>query len=120
MVFTNAGLSGVQNAIGVISSNRPLYMAIGSGSGTTLATDNVLYGEITRRLLTSVDTTSANEILMVGDWNSVEMSGISFQEFGMFTPSGISTGSLWNRECFTAVQFDGTNDLQVQLTYSVS
>ena len=120
MVFTTAGLSGVQNAIATISTNRPQYMAIGTGSSTAAAANNTLVSEALRRLVTTTDVTAANTIAYVADWNSVEMSGLSFSELGMFTTSGVSTGSLWNRDCFTAVVFDGTNDLQVQLTYTMS
>ena len=120
MVFTTTGLSGVQNAIGQISTNRPSYIAIGSNTSAAVYTQRVLGGELLRRYRTSVDTTTANEMLIIADWNSVEMSGIALSEFGTFTESVSNTGSLWNREQFTAVTFDGTNDLQVQLTFAVS
>jgi len=120
MVFTTTGLSGVQNAIASISSNRPQYLAIGSGVTGATSTDRILVHEFARRYRTSVDTSTANQILFIGDWNGLEVSGLSLTETGMFTESVISTGSLWNREQFTAVTFDGTNDLQIQLTYSTS
>jgi hypothetical protein len=119
-MFTNAGLSGVQYAIGVLSDNRPQYIAIGSGSGTEAVTNNVLLGEYSRRQVSSTSTSTANEIAYTADWNSIEMSGLSFAEFGMFTQSGAYIGSLWSRNCFDALEFDGTNDLQIQLTYSIS
>ena len=45
------------------------------------------------------------------------MSGTALTEFGMFPSGTTSTGSLWNREGFAGVNFDGTTELQVQITY---
>jgi hypothetical protein len=120
MVFTTVGQSGVQNAIAVISDNRPQYMAIGSGSGAVLASDYKLVHEVAKRVFTSVDSSVSNEILYIADWNSVEMSGLRITELGALTESGNNVGSLWNREGFIGVDFDGTDDLQVQLTYIIT
>ena len=119
MVFTSAGLSGVQVAIGVDSAQRPQYMAIGSGSGAVATTNILLIGEKSRRTPTSTSTSVTNKITYITDWNSVEMSGIDLQEFGMFPTSVSSAGSCYSREGFTGVEFDGTNELQIQLTYEV-
>ncbi len=119
MGFTVTGQSGVQVAIGVSSPNRPQYMAIGSGSGAVLFADVALAYETSRRAPTSTSIALTNQITYVGDWNSVEMSGTNLKEFAMFTESIDDTGSCWNREGFTGVDFDGTNELQVQVNYEV-
>ncbi len=119
MGFTTAGQSGVQVAIGVDSVQRPQYMAIGSGSGAVANTNILLINENSRRAPTSVSTSTTNEITYIGDWNSVEMSGINLKEFGMFSTSTSNAGSAWNREGFAGVDFDGSNELQVQITYEV-
>jgi len=120
MVFTTIGQSGVILAIGSLSSNRPQYIAIGSGSGATISSNVKLVYEVDRKILTSgsIDTVN-NEIEYVADWNSVQMSGISLKEFGMFTESAANTGSCWSRDGFSAVDFDGSNELQIQLTYQM-
>jgi len=120
MVFTTVGTSGVVLSIGSFASNRPQYMAIGSGSGVIAVTNVDLVYENSRKAptSTSLDCTNMN-IEYVADWNSVDMSGITLREFGMFTDSVASTGSLWNREGFTGVAFDGSNELQIQLNYEV-
>jgi phage-related tail fiber protein len=120
MVFTTIGQSGLQSAIASISSNRPQYMAIGSGSGAVLSTDYKLVHEVAKRTFTSVDTSTANEILYTTDWNNTEVSGLTIRELGLVTESGNNVGSLWNREGFIGVDFDGTDDLQVQLTYIIT
>ena len=120
MVFTTIGQSGTLLAIGSLSPNRPQYLAIGSGSGTALASNVVLLGE---ELRTSPTSTTLDiptlSVQYIADWNSVQMSGIGLREFGMFSDSVASTGSLWSRDAFSAVEFDGTNELQVQLTYEM-
>lgn len=120
MGFTNIGKSGVTLGIGSLWSGRPQYMAIGSGSGTVASTDVTLVHEVSRTSLTSgsIDIIT-HKIDYVADWNSVTMSGITLRELGMFTDSSDNTGSLWNREGFTGVSFDGSNELQVQLKYEI-
>lgn len=118
MVFTITGQSGLMLAIGSFSTNRPQYLAIGSGSGTVLTSDVDLIYENRRDVPTSTTIDGVNrEITYIGDWHSIDMSGITLREFGMFTESSINTGSLWNREGFTGVTFDGTNELQIQLKF---
>lgn len=120
MVFTNIGKSGLIVTIGQSSSTRPQYMAIGSGSGTVAVANTTLVHEVNRTTLTSGSVDVSNyEIEYVADWSSVTMSGIDLREFGMFTESAASTGSLWNREAFNSITFDGSNELQIQLTYEV-
>lgn len=49
------------------------------------------------------------------------MSGISLTEFGLFDQaSGTGfPGSLWQREGFGAITFDGTNELQILTSIEV-
>jgi len=116
MVFTEVGKSGVALSVGSFATNRPQYLGLGSGSGAVANTNVVLISESgTRNTPTSVSMTTQKEITYTIDYNSLVMSGLSLTEFGMFTY--LTGGSLWNREGFTAVSFDGTNELQVQLTY---
>ena len=120
MVFTNYGKSGLVVTIGTTSSTRPQYMAIGSGSGVAAVTNASLIHEVSRIALTSGSVDASNyEIEYVADWNSVTMSGIALREFGMFSESVANIGSIWNKEVFNAVTFDGSNELQIQLTYEV-
>ena len=118
MTFTNAGIEKVGLAIGSFSSNRPQYMAIGSGSGTDVVGDNTLVHEVDRRTYTTVDNSTVNEMVYTGDWDSVDVSGIELKEFGMFTEATDDTGSLWSKHTFANTSFDGTTELQIQLTYT--
>ncbi len=117
MPFTNVGKSGVALAIGSLSSNRPQYLGIGSGSGIAVVTDTGLTFEMRRDIPTTTDVSTEREITYTGDWNSIQMSGADLREFGTFTNA--SAGTAWNREEFPVVSFDGTNELQIQLKFKV-
>ena len=118
MVFTEIGRSGAILAIGSFASNRPQYMALGTGSAIDSISDVKLVTEAGSRIApTTVDLTTPKEALYTVDVNSVAMSGTLLTEFGMFTEGTTVTGSLWSKDGFAPVTFDGTNELQVQLTY---
>jgi len=119
MVFVNTGTSGAALSIGSLASNRPQYMAIGNGSEALSATRVGLVEESDRRIITSANISIANEILYTGNWDSIDMSGLGLTESALFTQSGANTGSAWSVEGFAAVTFDGTNELQIQVTYEV-
>jgi len=122
MTFTNVGKELVALSIG---SNLDLFIGhigIGSGSGTALSTNTTLFGEERRVSVTgSPDTTVAQKVAFQADFNSVTMSGIALSEFGLFNvASGTGyPGSVWSRNSFGSVIFDGTNELQVTETIHV-
>ncbi len=120
MVFTDIGKSGTVLAIGSFATNRPQFLAVGSGSGAVAVGDIALVAESgVRKAPTSLDFSTSQKVTFTVDYNSVDISGLVLTEFGMFTSGAAETGSLWNREGFSSVTFDGTNELQVQLTYEV-
>jgi len=115
MVWTNIGLSGTALAIGSYSPNRPQWMRIGSGSGTSLVTLSGLYAETgSPTTFTAVDVTALYKVTFQGDWTAALMSGLSLNEFI------VSTGSAgyepWVYENLgDAITFDGTNELRVEV-----
>lgn len=95
-------------------------MAIGSGSGTVALTDVILVGERDRNLITgSPDFDTVRKVQFQGDFNSVEMSGTTLFEFGLLASGPSVVGSLWQREGFGSIVFDGTNELQILSTIEV-
>jgi hypothetical protein len=46
------------------------------------------------------------------------MSGLTLREFGVGTTLGTS-GNLWERESLSDVSFDGTQELQLQITWEI-
>jgi hypothetical protein len=112
-------------ALRIGSSLPDLYIkaiGIGTGSSTVLSGNTALANEVNRQLITnSPDFTTAKKVTFQGDFNSVQMSGITLTEIGLFSTGSNTnwTGSIWQRECFGSLVFDGTNELQVITTLEV-
>ncbi len=95
------------------------YLAIGSGSGTiTVATTGLLnYWDRNQFTGGSVDLTTAQQMTMLTDFNSVELSGLTMRQFGVFVEA--SGGKAWQVESTTATNFNGTQELQIEITWQV-
>lgn len=93
------------------------YFLIGTGSSTVTVSDTTLQTAIDRQLITAVTFPAAKQIIWQGDWNSVEMSGIQLQEFGMIKSGTGLTGSIWSRALTDIITFDGTNELRIEETW---
>ena len=121
MGFTNIGAQQLAWALGSnISNNFIQAIAIGSGSGTVSVTNATLVAEHTRTIQTgSPNFTTARKVSFQGDFNSLVMSGLTLFEFGLFASGTLNTGSIWQREAFGSVIFDGTQELQVTTTLEV-
>ena len=96
----------------------PKQFVLGYGSGATYSTTNALINGSYIQNLTSTDTTSIYKIKFQGDWNSSQISGLNLTEFAITSGTSV-TGSIWSRSSMPAIQFDGTNELQVQETWEV-
>lgn len=117
MVFTTVGVSGVAWLLGGYGS-QPTHVGIGSGSGAVSINNTGLVAHTDRNAITgSADISVLRTTGFTADFNSVEMSGTNLREFGLFNLS--SGGTLWQREGFAAVNFDGTNELQIIITLEV-
>ena len=122
MVFTNAGKQFVAWGLGSDIGAFIGYVGVGSGSGTALVTDTTLIAERDRVAVTgSPDFGESRKITLQGDFNSLQMSGITLTEFGLFNEaSGTGfPGSIWLREGFGSIVFDGTNELQISTSLEV-
>ena len=119
MPFTNNGRRFSAIRIGSTQNSQDYigYMAIGSGSGAALVTNTTLQAEVSKFAITgSPDTTVSQKITFTGDRTSIQMSGISLREFGLYSSGAAVTGSIWAREGFASVTFDGTNELRCVYT----
>lgn len=118
MVFTDYGRSGA-SLLMAGSVQLPRYCAIGNGSGANVATLGSLISEALalRKDYTSRDISVQRETSFVFDFTSIEMSGIALREFGIGGLQASGTNDLWVREGFPAIQFDSTNELQVELIF---
>ena len=122
MAITNYGVQAITWCIGSnISNNYIQYCSIGSGSGTFVATQTTLLNETDRNPITgSPDFTTSKKVSFQFDFNSVELSGLHFTEFGFLGSYGPgSPGSMWQIERLGSILFDGTNELQIISTIEV-
>ena len=119
MGITNVGKSGMALLLSQ-SGVRPGTIAIGDGSGEVAVTNTTLVNMTSRKVFSSTDVSTPNEVTYIADWNSLEMSGTTLKEFGVFiSGTGTAVGKAWSREGFAAVEFDGTNELQIQVSYKI-
>ena len=100
------------------SANAPRYSAIGDGSGADVATLGSLINETgaQRTDFTDRNIATTQEMAFTFDYSSVAMSGLDLTEFGIGGSQATGTNDLWLREAFDAITFDGTNELQIQIT----
>lgn len=119
MPFTNYGAQATIWAIGSnISNNYIQSIEVGYGSGTPTVTNVTLVNGSVRVMQTgNPNFTTARKVTFQGDFNSVQVSGLSLTEFGLFVSGPLNVGSTWAREAFNSVTFDGTQELQV--TYNI-
>jgi hypothetical protein len=121
MAFTNWGKQAVTYGIGSnLANNYVRWVAVGIGSTTATITDTKLVSETKRVGITgSPDFTETRKVTFQADFNSAIMSGTNLAEFGLFATSGIGLGSCWQREAFSPLTFDGTNELQIVASIEV-
>lgn len=115
--FGKSGLALLMTPSGVI----PRYCAIGSGSGAAVSTLGSLFSEVlsARVDFTSRSIATAKKTNWIYDFSSTTMSGILLKEFGIGQVVTKGTNDLWNREAFPTITFDGTNELQIDVTFEV-
>ncbi len=121
MTITNYAKQAITWGMGSdISNNFIQTFAVGIGSGTASASDVILVNESDRNMQTgSPDFDTARKVIFQADFNSVEMSGTNLTEFGLLASGPAGVGSLWQREAFGSIVFDGTNELQITSTIEV-
>ena|SRR3990167_1732024 len=95
------------------SQNYPTYFMLGTGSSTVFATQDSLLTANDRQLMTNKTYPTSQKIKFQGDWNSVELSGLTINEFGICGSELTTTGSMWSRSVFEGVTFDGTQEMRI-------
>jgi len=114
-MLVDDGIETIAGAMGDIGS-IPTHIAIGTGSDTITAGDTTLLTETDRNALTELDTSVAKDVTYIADYGSVELSGTTLTEFGLFNQSGTDLGSMFTREVITGIAFEGDRELQIQAT----
>ena len=119
MVITDYAKREIAFMIGGSTTGSIGNMLIGTGSATISTSDTELITPSDRQDVTSTTFPSLRKINWQFDWNSVEMSGTTLQEFGMLASGGGLTGSLWSKNVLPALVFDGTNELRIDTLFEV-
>jgi hypothetical protein len=116
MGVTNIGLSGTALLLSV-SGARPTYMSIGAGSKNENANVTTMGSEALRYVFSSTTISTAKRITWTADYGSVAMSGLNFREFGLMT--GSPGTEIWHYvNLGNGVNFDGSNELRVELNWT--
>ncbi len=118
-MFTNYGREQMTLVMGGSITDIPEATLIGTGSGVEVVTQSGLITPVDRQSFTDTTYPSAQSVRKQTDWNSVEMSGIQLQEFGMTGSGSGAQGLVWDRNALPALTFNGTNELRVESTTEV-
>ncbi len=113
MGLVDTGIRTIAGALGG-SGTIPTHCAIGTGSTTVVAGDTALNAETDRNTITSLDTSIAKDVTYTADFSSVEISGTTLAEWGLFNAA--TAGSLFLREAIADDAFEGDRELQIQAT----
>ena len=121
MGIVDKGRSGLALLLSGSVTDRPYSIAVGSGSATFNTSIGSLQAERSglRATFTTTDASTVNYVTYTSDFSSVAMSGTLLTEFGVFSSGAAFSGTIWNREGFPSITFDGTNELQVQVTWRI-
>lgn len=99
------------------SQNYANYFMLGTGSSTVSSTQDSLLTAADRQAMTNKTYPSYQKIKFQGDWNSVELSGLTISEFGVCGSEPTITGSMWSRSVFEGATFDGTQEMRILETW---
>lgn len=99
------------------ATGQPTHMAIGTGSTSPVAGNTTLGTEIDRNALTS-NTSSGGVLTMVGNWAAGDGTNAAIAEAGVLNAS--SSGTLYSRATFTAINKGASDTLQITWTYTLT
>lgn|SRR5262245_50671733 len=95
----------------------PSHMAVGTGSTAAAAGQTTLTTELDRNALTS-NTSSGGVLTMVGNWAAGDATNSAIAEAGVFNAA--STGTMYSRATFTAINKGASDTLQITWTYTLT
>jgi hypothetical protein len=104
--------------LGGSATEYPSAVALGIGSSTVIATQTTLLTITGCQTFTSTEYPTAQTIKWTVDFNSVWMSGIMLNEFGLKSGAGL-TGSMFTRSVLPELEFDGTNEARIEITHQI-
>ena len=124
MTFTTFGRERMALGLGsAIPNNQIIAFGIGNGSTAESNADIALDNEILRFNITgSPNFTESRKVTFTGDINSVQLSGLTLAEFGLFNTGSNTgyTGSTYLREVLAgSIVGDGTIEVRFEQSVEV-
>jgi len=111
--LTNVGRTQVRDWLAGSGNNQPLFTAVGSGNTAFALTDTALESELTGERNSITTATGAKLNTFQTEWDSLEATGNTFREFGLFTAT--ANGNMYSRTVF-ASGLSKTNLLEARYT----
>ena len=99
------------------ATSQPTHMALGTGAVAPAAGNTTLGTEIDRNALTS-NVASGGVLTMVGNWAAGDSTNSAITEAGVLNAA--STGTLYSRATFTAINKGASDTLQITWTYTLT
>lgn len=96
---------------------QPSHMAVGTGAVAPAAGNTTLGAEIDRNALTS-STASGGVLTMVANWAAGDATNAAITEAGVLNAA--TTGTLYSRATFTAINKGANDTLQITWTYTLT
>jgi hypothetical protein len=117
-LITTAGFTAIVERLDSSpTTSQPTHMAIGTGSTAPAAGNTALVAEIDRNALTS-SVSAVNVLTMIGNWAAGDGTNAAIAEAGVL--NAVSTGTLYSRATFTAINKGASDTLQITWTYTFS
>lgn len=127
-VVTNAGVTYMRDDFNAATGSADItnfkYHACGTGTGAEAAGDTALGTECTTALNPDSTRATGTQTTGAGSNTYVTVGTLTFDadaavtEHGLF--SAASTGTLWDRSKFTAINVTGANGDSIQFTYTLT
>lgn len=95
----------------------PSHMAVGTGATAPAAGNTTLGTEIDRNALSS-NTSSGGVLTLVGNWAAGDATNAAITEAGVLNAA--SSGTLYSRATFTAINKGANDTLQITWTYTLT
>ena len=119
MVVTSYGLSGTALRIGSNVAS-PGYIGIGNGSAAITTGRSGLVSELLgSRMIGSKDFTTPRQLTFTSAATAQLMSGTTLKEIGLFDVGSVTSGTSWKVDGFAGIDFDGGQELEVVVNWTV-
>jgi len=96
--LTNTGREAVRDWLAGSGNTSPCYTGIGTGTTAYAVTQTALISEVSGERNAITTATGSDYVEFTTDWNSIEATGNTYTEFGIFDATG--NGNMFSRITF--------------------